>query len=608
MQKIGLPIISAFVTLFLASIIVFATNLSDPTQYMFGDPNMSPEQRDAIAEELGLNQPAPIRYVKWVGNMLTGDAGMSISTRQPVFDIIASRLPATLELLVYSMLLTALLSPAMTFLNDIKIGGIFAAIPVFWLALAMTLFFGVQLGVLPIAGRCQVNITRSDCGSILSYAQYLIMPVLSISLPMLGRVWLRQRSTQRSTAVQNLTLSVMDSGLLIFLIVLVEVIFNFPGLGNLFFRSVLSQDMALMAATFMIFLALSVMIGTIAQIIWNHVGVYTPYGGDASGGYTPYSTTSPQNPDPGEPDYSVFDEPENLMQEHSEAASFEDLMNTEKQVDASSLMAEEISDSTPLPDYTPFNKTKNSPSVSLGQAFQNPAVIVAMITIALCLIMPPVLKTVLDLDPNQQSFTETYLPLGSEGHLLGTDQLGRDTAARLISAVNTSVGVAVVAALIAAIGGFVLAILAYAVPPLKPFVKNFGRTLPAGMIILMITPMFQSDFNTRTMMITATIGAILIPYAADFLLSDNRNPTKSIVPLAGVYLVFVLEALLLETAMSFLGAGISPPVASLGSMLVDVRMIARQSPAYVYIIGLPLMLISLLIIYGGRWLMQQDDN
>ena len=153
------------VTLLIASLIVFAVmNIlpGDAAQTMLG-PTATPEAVAALSHKLGLDQPAPIRYARWIGGALHGDLGLSYAYGSPIGPLIASSLAVSAPLAFMAMALAAVVAlTAGVFAADrrgragdaIVMGAsqIGIAVPNFWLAILLVLVFAVTLRVVPAGG------------------------------------------------------------------------------------------------------------------------------------------------------------------------------------------------------------------------------------------------------------------------------------------------------------------------------------------------------------------------------------------------------------------------------------------------------------------------
>ncbi len=193
-------------------------------------PGMTPEERDRIAARLGVNDPWPIQYLRWLAGddwmrwdstgdgiadhailvpldangdgepeppgdrrgILRGDFGNSFTKKRPALDILVERLPATLELSLAAFLLGTPLGILVGILAAINRGRwfdnlsrvlavAFTAIPTFWFAIMLLLVFSVQLRLLPIGDRCKTSLDDS-CPPITDRLQYMILPVIVLSI------------------------------------------------------------------------------------------------------------------------------------------------------------------------------------------------------------------------------------------------------------------------------------------------------------------------------------------------------------------------------------------------------------------------------------------
>lgn len=176
-------------TLLVVSVIVFALIRAipgDPAEIMLNDLD-SDAAIAAMRIELGLDRPIPVQYVIWLGNVLTGDLGISIRTGQPVAEALFDRLGVTATITALAIGLAVLLAiPAgliaawkQDTLTDATIIGVsilFLSLPSFWLGLMMIWLFAITLGWLPAIGF--VSIADDFVGGL----RYLIMPVATLAL------------------------------------------------------------------------------------------------------------------------------------------------------------------------------------------------------------------------------------------------------------------------------------------------------------------------------------------------------------------------------------------------------------------------------------------
>ena len=136
----------------------------DPVKNLWGERGGSPEQIAKMRESLGLDQPLPIQYLKFLGNAATGDLGTSIISKRPVSEEFFARFPATIELSMIALFWSVLLGIPLGVLAAVRRNTVFDysvigvslvgySMPIFWWGLILVMFFSVQLGVLPVSGR-----------------------------------------------------------------------------------------------------------------------------------------------------------------------------------------------------------------------------------------------------------------------------------------------------------------------------------------------------------------------------------------------------------------------------------------------------------------------
>ncbi len=299
-------LIAAF-TLLLVSFVIFAiTSLlpGDAAQELLGQ-SATPEIVAELREQLGLNQPAHIRYLNWLGGLLTGDPGTSMVSNMPVKDIIGERLPKSLILAgltaavsVPLALLIGILSAMYRdsrldrALNVVTLSMI--AVPEFLVATIAVIVFAVQLRwlpsitivspdasfgelarayALPVMTLCFVvvaQMARMTRAAVINQldSSYVEMAILKGARP--TRIALQHALPNAIGPIVNaiaLSLSYLLGGAII-----VETIFNYPGVASLMVNAVTSRDMPLLQACAMIFSGaylLMVLIADIVAIISN---------------------------------------------------------------------------------------------------------------------------------------------------------------------------------------------------------------------------------------------------------------------------------------------------------------------------------------------------
>ncbi|AEP86095.1 MULTISPECIES: ABC transporter permease [Bacillus] len=275
----------------------------DPMSLMM-DPTISQADRAKFIEKYGLNDPEPVQYLKWLGNMLQGDFGTSIVKKgTPVSDLILSRLPNTLVLMVFSTLVALLISIPFGVLSakrpyskldyGITVTSFLGlAIPNFWFGLILIMVLSVNLGWFPTGG---VSTLNADF-SIFDRLHHLILPAFVLATADMAGITRYTRSSMLDVLKQDYIRTArakgfkenkvifkhgLRNGLLpvitIFGLmipsfiggaVVVEQIFTWPGLGKLFIDSAFSRDYPVIMAMTVISAVLVVLGNLIADILY----------------------------------------------------------------------------------------------------------------------------------------------------------------------------------------------------------------------------------------------------------------------------------------------------------------------------------------------------
>jgi peptide/nickel transport system permease protein len=275
-------------TLLIVSLVVFfLTSLlpGDAVQEQLGQ-EATPEAVAALRALLGLDQPVHLRYLSWLGGLITGNPGISLVNGMPVDEMIASRLPNTLRLAAVTALVSVPLALTIGILSAMYRGSIFdrysnmlavfaVSVPEFLIATVAVLIFAVKLGwlsalsrtvevetfgelvrvyAMPVLTLCCVlvaqmaRMTRAALIDQLS-APYVEMAILKGARPI--RVVLRHALPNAIGPIANavaLSLSYLLGG-----VVIVESIFNYPGIATLMVNGVVTRDMPLVQACVMLF-------------------------------------------------------------------------------------------------------------------------------------------------------------------------------------------------------------------------------------------------------------------------------------------------------------------------------------------------------------------
>jgi peptide/nickel transport system permease protein len=287
----------------------------DPT-FLFVSERATQEEIELIRKALGFDQPLHIQYLTYLGNILQGDFGNSLSYRQPAMDIVLGALPATIELTVFSMIFAiGLAIPfgvfAALYRGTPVDGGIMTlamfgqSIPNFWLGIMMILFFGLYLNWFPISGHVPLimPLLQGDFMTALtnipSSIYYMVLPgvavgfyslsrnarlVRSSMLEVLGQDYVRtarskgisERAVVVNHALRNAWLPVvtmvgLEFGFLLGGVVVIETVFSWPGIGRLVFNAINQKDIPVVQASVIVLSVIFIALNLIVDLIYARI-------------------------------------------------------------------------------------------------------------------------------------------------------------------------------------------------------------------------------------------------------------------------------------------------------------------------------------------------
>lgn len=272
---------------------------------IFLNPRITPAARALILKSFGLDRPIQEQYLLYLEGMVTGNWGLSYFYTESAFNVIASRIPATLLLMVPSLILTVLVGILMGILSVRRpysfvdrflssFAFFFYSMPVFWLGFILLTFFAVTLSVLPAGGMISITTTGFD---VVDYLRHLILPMTALTLINLASFSLLVRSSMLEVLDQNYIVTARGKGLserLVFYrhalrngllptvtmlglfvgsilsgAILTETVFSWPGLGSLTFDSISRRDYPVVLALFFIFSILTILSNLITDIVYG---------------------------------------------------------------------------------------------------------------------------------------------------------------------------------------------------------------------------------------------------------------------------------------------------------------------------------------------------
>ena len=273
----GKRIVLSLPTLFLVALLVFVLLRlipGDPAEVLLGEA-ADPAARALLHQQLGLDRPLAWQFLLWLGRAVRGDMGNSISSGEPVIQLISQRFELTAIVVVIAVAAATLIAICAGLLaawrrdSAIDLAVVIAAtvvlaIPSFWLGLLLILLFGLKLGWLPVVGYVPFS---EDAGQA---ALFLVLPILTLTISESGVLMRMMRASALdvlrmeyvtharakglSEAVvllrhvfpnafaPTLTLVGLTLGHLLGGIAVIETVFTLPGLGRLMVDSILARD------------------------------------------------------------------------------------------------------------------------------------------------------------------------------------------------------------------------------------------------------------------------------------------------------------------------------------------------------------------------------
>ena len=300
-------LLTLIATLLGASVVVFAMLEILPgnaAQVLMG-PDADPEAVVALAEQLGLNQPALQRYAQWIQGFFTGHLGDSYAYDSPVWELIQERLALTIPLALMAMLLTTVLALLAGVyaashhnkLGDISIMGLAQlgiAIPNFWFAILLILLFSVKLQWFSAGGF--PGWSAEEGGGFWPALQALLLPAISLAVvqaAILARITrsavlevlredfvrtarakgLSQRAVLwghvlRNAMIPVITVMGLQFANLLAGTIVVENVFYLPGLGQLIFQSIANRDLIVVRNCVMLLAAMVIVVNFIVDVLY----------------------------------------------------------------------------------------------------------------------------------------------------------------------------------------------------------------------------------------------------------------------------------------------------------------------------------------------------
>ncbi len=298
----------------------------DPVENVSGERGMDPARRERLLHEFGLDRPLPQQYASYIGNVLKGDLGTSLTTHESVLGEFATLFPATVELAFFAMALAICIGiPAgiiaalkRNTVADYAVMGVALtgySMPIFWWALLLILFFSVHLGWTPVSGRIAVEfdvpavtgfmlidaLRSGEPGAFRSALSHLILPAVALGTIPLAVIARMTRSAMlevlredymrtarakglpywrvvlvhalRNALIPVITVIGLQVGLLLSGAILTETIFSWPGVGNWLVHGVQSRDYPVVQGGILLVATIVISVNLLVDLLY---GVINP--------------------------------------------------------------------------------------------------------------------------------------------------------------------------------------------------------------------------------------------------------------------------------------------------------------------------------------------
>ncbi|TDP62761.1 peptide/nickel transport system permease protein [Roseateles toxinivorans] len=282
--------------------------VGDPVTNLLGQ-DATPEQRIQLRKDLGLDEPFPVQFARFIGNAVQGEFGLSLRQGRKVSTLIAERLPATMELAMTAGVLALIVGIPLGVYAALKRGSFLSqalmtfsllgvSLPSFLFGILLILIFAVTFKILPSFGRGDVVAIGSWTTGYLTVDgwKHLVLPAITLSLANMALVLRLVRSEMlevlrtdyikfararglnnravhfghalKNTLVPVLTIMGLQLGQLIAFAIITETVFQWPGMGLLFIQAVQFADIPVMAAYLLLVSGIFVSINLLVDMLY----------------------------------------------------------------------------------------------------------------------------------------------------------------------------------------------------------------------------------------------------------------------------------------------------------------------------------------------------
>jgi len=289
---------------------LFRVVQTDPVATLFRGRNIPQERLDQLRAEFGLDKPLGGQFVDYLQQTAQLNLGLSYQSRQPVWNEIKSKIPATVALVGTSAVLSAVIGTALGVAAAWRRGTktdysittstmLFYSMPDFWLGMLLLVGGAIITGIFPVGGIIDAGSSRAGIGRLLDQAHHIALPALTLTLAYLGEYAIVARSSLletmkedylvvarakglRDIKVRNrhalpnallpvVTLSAINFGFVLSGAIAVETVFSWPGLGKATSDAIRGPDLPMLQGLFLLFSAAVILFNLIADLVYGRL-------------------------------------------------------------------------------------------------------------------------------------------------------------------------------------------------------------------------------------------------------------------------------------------------------------------------------------------------
>jgi dipeptide transport system permease protein len=317
-------LVPTFIGITLVAFFLIRLVPGDPVEVMVGERRLDPAVHAQIMQRLGLDQPLAVQYLRYLGQLLQGDLGTSLVSREPVVNEFAALFPATVELALAALAVAVAVGLGLGVTAALKRGSLLDqavmgvatigySMPIFWWGLVLIMFFSVDLGLTPVTGRIAIEydiqarsgfmlidaLLSGEAGAFGSALRHLLLPAVvlgtvpmaviarmtrSSMLEVLREEYMRAARAKglsaarvvwvhglRNALVPVLTVVGMQTGALLGGAVLTETIFSWPGIGKWLVDAIARRDYPVVQAGILITASLFIAVNLAVDLLYGVV-------------------------------------------------------------------------------------------------------------------------------------------------------------------------------------------------------------------------------------------------------------------------------------------------------------------------------------------------